>query len=282
MYTNVAYLGKPHEDVVDNSVPLLITAAGHYYVHSVYRVPTNRRLGRKDYQLLYIADGQIQIFFDGKEHILGKGNMLLFRPDEPQIYYLFAKYSPKTYWVHFTGNAVEKMLDKYQMPKGRNIFYIGTSPDYQWMFNQMIQELQLRRTNYEELLCINLHQIFLIINRYIQEADNISNNILDEIERAKHYFIKNYNKRIVIEQYAQERLMSSCWFINNFKRIIKCTPMQFILNLRIEKAKELLEFGNYNISQVSAMVGYDNPLYFSRLFKKYVGVSPKEYKKGFN
>ena len=90
----------------------------------------------------------------------------------------------------------------------------------------------------------------------IEEADNVNNNILDEVERAKHYFIKNYNKRIV-----------------------KCTPMQFILNLRIEKAKELLEFGNYNISQVASMVGYDNPLYFSRLFKKYVGVSPKEYKK---
>lgn len=40
--------------------------------------------------------------------------MLLFRPDEPQMYYLFAKDSPKTYWVHFTGNAVESMLEKYK------------------------------------------------------------------------------------------------------------------------------------------------------------------------
>ena len=101
--------------------------------------------------------------------------------------------------------------------------------------------------------------------------------MLDEIERATHYFNENYNQEIIIEDYAKDRLMTPCWFIQNFKKITKTTPMKYIVSLRITNAMNMLENKNYNISQIAAAVGYDNPLYFSRLFKKHVGMSPSEY-----
>ena len=102
--------------------------------------------------------------------------------------------------------------------------------------------------------------------------------LLDEIEKAIHYFNDNYNKQIIIEDYAEQHLMSPCWFIQNFKQLTKTTPMQYIVSLRITNAMNMLENKNYNISQIAAAVGYDNPLYFSRLFKKHVGLSPSEYR----
>ena len=99
------------------------------------------------------------------------------------------------------------------------------------------------------------------------------------MERAAHYFRENYTKNISIEQYAAEHLMSVNWFILSFKNVMKMTPMQYILSLRIAVAKGLLENSNKNINEISDAIGYDNPLYFSRLFKKHTGYSPSQYKK---
>ena len=55
--------------------------------------------------------------------------------------------------------------------------------------------------------------------------------------------------------------------------------MQYILSKRIYNATALLQNDHYNITEIATIVGYDNPLYFSRIFKKVKGLSPKEYRK---
>lgn len=279
MYTNVAYLGEAHEDIVDMKKPLIITAAGYYRVHTSRIIETERPYGRGDYQLLYIAAGRAHFYFNGVERIIPKGNMVLFRPGEVQMYYLYAADKPETYWVHFTGSNVDELLDYYQMPKDVNVFFTGTSPDYQWLYRQMIQELQLQRTNYADLLNMNLRHILLIINRYLQEGNQIGTDMLDEIERATHYFNEHYNEPIVIEDYAKDRAMTANWFTQSFKKITKFTPMQYILSLRLANAMNLIDNTDYNMTQIAQAVGYDNSMYFSRLFKKHIGMTPMEYKR---
>ena len=90
---------------------------------------------------------------------------------------------------------------------------------------------------------------------------------------------ENYNKEISVKQYASEHLMTVNRFISEFKNIMKTTPMQYVVSLRIAAAKEYFDSTNKNVTEVSSAVGYDNPLYFSRLFKKYTGYSPSAYRK---
>ena len=73
--------------------------------------------------------------------------------------------------------------------------------------------------------------------------------------------------------------MSVSWFLRNFKQVTMKSPMQYILSIRINNAVSLLETTDYNVTEISAIVGYENPLYFSRIFKKQKGVSPSEYRK---
>ena len=68
-------------------------------------------------------------------------------------------------------------------------------------------------------------------------------------------------------------------FDRSFKHVTKVTPMQYIIQLRMTNALNLLDNTSYNIIQVANAVGYDDAYYFSRLFKKNVGVSPTEYRK---
>ena len=203
----------------------------------------------------------------------------MFRPGEPQVYYYYAVDKTEVYWVHFTGWKVEEYLERYELPHDANVFYTGVSPDYPWIYNQMIRELQLQRVNYEDMISLYMHHIFITINRYIKEGRENKTDTINDIERAAHYFKDNFTKPISVEQYAMEHLMSVNWFIHSFKSVMKMSPMQYIISLRIATAKGLLEKSTKNIAEISNEIGYDNPLYFSRLFKKCTGLTPTEYRK---
>ena len=278
---NVAYIDAENPNVEDLSVPIKINNCGYYRVHTGPVIETYHPEGRNDYQLLYIAAGKGHFYFKGSKTatVVEKGNMVLFRPGEEQVYYYYAEDKTEVYWVHFTGWKVEQYLDSYDLPKKENVFFTGVSPDYPWIYNQMIRELQLRRANYEDVNKLFIHHIFLTINRYIKEGKQTKHETISDIERAVHYFNENYSKPITIEQYAQEHLMSVNWFIHSFKEVMHVPPMQYIVSLRIAAAKGYLESSNKNITEISNIVGYENALYFSRLFKKYTGMTPSEYKK---
>ena len=281
MYINVAYVDDENPNIEDLSIPLKINNCGYYRVHTTPVIETPHPEGRNDYQLLYIASGKGYFYFKGSENatVVTKGNMVLFRPKEPQVYYYYAVDKTEVYWVHFTGWKVEEYLDRYELPKEENVFFTGVSPDYPWIYNQIIRELQLQRENYEDMIRLFLRHIFLTINRYIKEGKQTKNDTINDIERAVHYFNENYSKPISIEQYASEHLMSVNWFIHNFKNVMKAPPMQYIVSLRIAAAKGYLENSNKNITEIANTVGYDNALYFSRLFRKHTGVTPSEYRK---
>ena len=281
LYINVAYVDDENPNLEDLTVPIKVNNCGYYRVHTTPVIETPHPEGRNDYQLLYIASGKGYFYFKGSKEptVVTKGNMVLFRPKEPQVYYYYAVDKTEVYWVHFTGWKVEEYLERYELPKEENVFFTGVSPDYPWIYNQIIRELQLQRENYEDMIRLFLRHIFLTINRYIKEGKQTKNDTINDIERAVHYFNENYSKPISIEQYASEHLMSVNWFIHNFKNVMKVPPMQYIVSLRIAAAKGYLENSNKNITEIANTIGYDNALYFSRLFRKYTGVTPSEYRK---
>ena len=280
MFANAAYLEQKDDDIVDLKKSLLVTAVGHYRYDERPSVwDAIRPDGRGDYQLLYIAGGRVQFFFEKKEKYIQKGNILLFRPGQEQIYYLRTADLPETYWVHFTGKDVESILTRYGILPEEQILATGLSQNFARIFLQMIQELRLRRSNYEEMLRLELRELILHVARNRSSEAKPESSIIDEIENSIHYFSEHYNRQIVIEKYAEDRKISSHWFIQNFKKVTKQTPMQYIINLRITAATRLMRDSSLNISQIANDVGYDNPLYFSRVFKNRMGMSPSAYRK---
>ena len=125
-----------------------------------------------------------------------------------------------------------------------------------------------------------LRQIFLLIKRNrMERKPTVSSYIQEEMEYARRYFNEHYNEPINIEEYAQSRGMSVSWFLRNFKQITTMSPMQYILSIRMNNAVTLLETTDYNVTEISAIIGYDNPLYFSRIFRKQVGMAPSDFRK---
>ena len=280
MYTNNAYLDNSLPGFKDKSRPLIVGSCGTYHLYANDRLPTYRPRGRIDFQLLYIASGQAHFFFNNEEKIVTAGHMVLYRPKEMQKYVYYGTDLTEVYWVHFTGSDVTNILRKYGIADDMRIIYTGTSLEYSRIFKQMIYELQQCQFDYEQLLSMLLHQIFISIHRQITAARKIKNEYLEnEMELAAQYFNDNYNTSINIESYAASRGMSISWFIRSFKQYTNITPMQYIVSLRITNAQMLLESTKYSVKEIGYIVGYENPLYFSRIFSKQKGVSPTEYRK---
>ncbi|GAB5617167.1 AraC family transcriptional regulator [Faecalimonas canis] len=216
---------------------------------------------------------------NGKKEIIEAGHMILYKPREMQRYVYYGTDQTEVYWVHFTGNNVKNILREYHLFESGQIIQTGNSTEYHQIFRKMIQELQLTRPHYEEYLSLLLRELFLLISRQAPMGISSQNRMLQkEMEEATQYFNEHFAEEISIEQYAMDKHLSISWFIRSFKRYNSVTPMQYILNLRITNAKTLLRTTTYSVSEVASIVGYNNPLYFSRLFKKQTGLRPSEFR----
>ena len=279
MFVNSGYLHDSRAPIKDKSRPLIVTSCGTYRLKTVKRLPTWRPKGRLDYQLLYIVSGKGHFYFHGEDRVVYAGRMVLIQPRQEQRYEYFGEDKTEVYWVHFTGSDVKNILHSYNIPMDDPIFYSGASSTYSYLFKEMIHELQNCKTGYEDLLAMYLRQIFLLVQRTRQEErPTVSTYIQEEMEFARRYFNEHYNEPISIQEYAESRNMSVCYFQRNFKQIVKHTPMQYLLTIRVNNAASLLETTDYSMAEIAAIVGYEDPLYFSRLFRKIKGVSPRDYR----
>jgi len=95
------------------------------------------------------------------------------------------------------------------------------------------------------------------------------------VEQMLNYFEDHYNEKISLDQIAENMYLSPFYISKIFKSETGDTPIRHLINIRLEKAKELLESGyEGSIQEVAATVGYDDAYHFSKLFKKRFGISP--------
>jgi AraC-like DNA-binding protein len=104
-----------------------------------------------------------------------------------------------------------------------------------------------------------------------------SMSIYKRIEKSIQYISDNFNKKITLDKLADKCCVSKEYYIRKFKEHVGVTPIQYLLSIRINKAKVFL-LQNYKVSEVSEIVGFNDQVHFSKYFKKSTGVSPAYFK----
>lgn len=131
--------------------------------------------------------------------------------------------------------------------------------------------------NYEQMKNWFLDKISICCKNILSKRKESSNNT---VYLAKEYIMENYNKMLNLDEVSYYVNISPYYFSKIFKEETGENFIEYLTNIRIEKAKELLNHSDYSMKEIGVMVGYADPNYFSRTFKKKVGVTPTEYREG--
>ena len=99
------------------------------------------------------------------------------------------------------------------------------------------------------------------------------------IDEFIRYVNENFMTTFSVSELCRKMGVSVNYFTNYFSKRVNKSPKQYVIDLRVSKAKNMLETSNLAVNEIARYVGYEEPLYFSREFKKKTGVSPNEYRK---
>ena len=135
----------------------------------------------------------------------------------------------------------------------------------------------MNTTEFDTLKNWFVDKVEMATQNIMSKRDECSNNIVDI---AKEYIRNNYSKALNLDEVSYFVNISPYYFSKIFKEGTGENFIEYLTNIRMEKAKELLNSTDYSMKEICAMVGYSDPNYFSRSFKKNVGVTPTEYKEG--
>jgi two-component system response regulator YesN len=131
--------------------------------------------------------------------------------------------------------------------------------------------------------CDNIDQLNEMLKTYAIKATslvNLYNNkkIKLALKRAMDYIREHYNEQLTLSQVSENIYLSSYYISRLFKKELGKNFVDYLNEIRIDKAKELLKDIKYKSYEIAEMVGISDAHYFSKLFKKHVGMAPTEYR----
>lgn len=233
-----------------------------------------RSKGRSDYQLIYIKSGWLMAEINGLRVRVNAGQCIVYYPGVPQLYTFSYEGNPVTYYIHFTGAAAEEAL-AYLEKREDMLYTITGRNDFEELFYQLIRIHNAKLPLYipeENSILLRL------ITFLVQSSVSKKNPVRSDMMHATTYLREHLHEDIDLQAYAEKLHLSYSRFAHLFTETVGVSPHKYLLQARIDKAAELLLTSSMNINEIADSAGFHDPLYFSRLFRRYTGFSPSEYK----
>ncbi|MEH6583242.1 MAG: AraC family transcriptional regulator [Halioglobus sp.] len=251
------------------------TAMGYYPKAIGHRMQRPRH---DDNLLLYCVEGHGNLQTGGQSLAVTSGDLVLL-PQGLAHSYAADEGQPWTlYWVHFQGVSTRIFLEYLGYREGRPLVHPGISPALLAAFNSL---LAVRRTGYSSSAFINAaNQLRHLITQFAmetgrQQAGQPSALDLDSIQA---YMQDNIDQQIDLQALASVAHLSKFHFSNRYRALTGYSPIKHFLHMKIEYACQLLDSSEMSVKAIAANLGYSDPLYFSRLFSKTMGMSPRAYR----
>ncbi len=236
------------------------------------------RVNHDDHLIIFCADGVGWIDYDNKTLKLSK-NQLLILPKGVQHRYRADKDNPwSIYWVHLLGHLFDAFMDNIGLTNRPLVVPIDDPSLLEEEFQQLLvireQSYQL---NYFILASNILKKMLAMILSFVHLEPSAKTKDLN-IENFDLYLKENITRTLSLNDMADAVGLSKFYFAKKFQATTGISPGRYYLEKKIQHACFLLDSTKHSVKHVSANLGYDDPYYFSRLFKKVMGLSPKQYR----
>ncbi len=234
--------------------------------------------GREDYHIISLNAGRCYVTHGDTTYLLQPGDFSLYYPGEAQKYTLYEKDENQYDWVHFKGTGAAALLATLGFSRG-GVFH-GAGSDAADAFFHLTEEFQVRRENFRVHSAAWLSVLLCRLSRTAeQEARGAGEwerrNTIFRIAAAMQ---RNPDAPHDMEQYAAALHVGRDRFERLFREVTGMPPCRYLQNVKMREARRLLRGSDLNISEIALALSYSDPLYFSRQFRKEVGISPRAYR----
>ena len=222
---------------------------------------------RHAYGLFYVAAGGATFFYKKTEFTVVQNSMILLDKESDYHYHCIGEENLVFYIIDFHMEKNNQMpVDGYM---GEHKFL---GPQFEricdiWAKKQLGFKLQSKSVLYQ-ILC----ELTRIFAGSVAKGKNFQ-----KVFPAVEYMNQFYHSEITVDKLAQLCNMSETHFRRIFGEVYNIPPKRFLSALKIERAKELLKTGLYNVSETAELTGFQNVYHFSHCFKRITGVSPSKY-----
>lgn len=246
--------------------------APHHYVE--------RTEGTPQTILIYCQSGKGSLYMNGIEYQVHQGLALVIPPNNPHVYRACEKEPWSLSWIHFDGLQSAEVLRSLGIHSNKPLLYV---PDVDLMresFENVHACLNYHFSN-AGLLAMSAELMYFIAKIQLHQSHHepqrrsAQNRAISTID----FMEQHLDMPMTLDALAARAGQSVPYYSKLFKERTNQSPMAYFIQLKIRKACELLDQTELSISEITMELGYTDPYYFSRLFKKVQGCAPQLYRK---
>ncbi len=182
------------------------------------------------------------------------------------------------YWIGFKGNFAEELMNKDFFNAAHPFIPVGLNPDLLTILHKLLSTVQASSAGYNQIIAGMTLQILGTLHAVTMQQGDQHDPTARLISTAKFMLEESLDKPVDMEKLVRELPMGYSKFRKAFKQSTGESPNQYHLNLRLNRAKGLLTSTALNINEVANQTGFESLYYFSKLFKKKTGLSPRTYR----
>jgi AraC family transcriptional regulator, arabinose operon regulatory protein len=244
-------------------------AAGHY---------TARKKGLPENFLFYCVDGEGWYKIEDKRYEVKANEFFILPQNVAHAYGSLEKDPWSIYWIHFGGESLAQFNQLYEVQSHFKPYYIKSSNDIFSGFSKMYKALELGYSIDNLMfanMCLSHFITFFIYNskQFVVTEDRIS-----PVDRAILFMQEHINENISLNDLSSLYNYSASRFSSLFRQKTGYAPIDYFIQMKMQKASQQLDFTDKSIKEVALNLGFDDPYYFSRRFSKVIGMSPTKYR----
>ena len=240
---------------------------------------------RNHYLFHYVISGKGTLLAEDEQgrqhgHELHAGQGFMIFPQQVNTY-MADMDDPWVYtWVEFDGMHVHDTLELIGLMPSYPVY----TPSSEELRAQLEQEMLFLSTHPEAPVLQLIGHLYLffdcLVRSSLRRGPSPSSKLQDiHVRTALEYVERHYREDISVADIARSTGLNPSYFGKVFKEATGRTPQQYLIGYRMNKATELLKLTSMSVAEVGAEVGYPNQLHFSRAFKGFYGLSPRDWRK---
>lgn len=258
-----------------------IKPGASYPYHAEHHPPQYSRLWERgrilnEFQLVYIAKGEGTFRTRTAETALREGSFIVLLPGKWHWY----RPNPETgwveYWVGFDGEYPGLLNARGFFGDDTHVLDIGVHESIIAAYNRILDGIQYENPGYQQVVSSIIPCIYADALSFSGQKE-LEPGRRELFERVLSIFQSHIYSSLDMESMADDLNLNYATFREDFKLYTGLSPYQYFLEMKVNKAKEMLLDGGRSVKEISYKLAFQNPYYFSRLFKKKTGVSPSQW-----